>query len=102
MVGPGGLPVVKEELAVSHGHLDDDEEDIEIKELILHYESMIEELKKNKSNELSLASQKIETLKFHLDQKQRELIETLSRFETLLELQTNRSSIEEDRRIKIE
>ena len=39
--GPGGLPVVKEELAVSQGQLDE-EDDIEIKELILHYESMIE------------------------------------------------------------
>ena len=51
--GSGRLPIVKEELAVSHGEIDgEDDEDIEIKELILHYESMIEELKKNKANEL--------------------------------------------------
>ena len=42
LINAGGpLPVVKEQLAVSHGHIDD-EEDIEIKELILHYEAMIE------------------------------------------------------------
>ena len=99
--GPGGLPVVKEELAVSQGHLDE-EEDIEIKELILHYESMIEELKKNKANELSIASQKIDTLKYNLNQKQEELVEALNRFEPLLELQRNRPNIEEERRIKIE
>jgi hypothetical protein len=101
MSGPGGLPVVKEELAVSQGHIDD-EEDIEIKELIMHYESMIDEIKKSKSNELSIASQKIDTLKFNLEQKQQELIEALNRFEPLLQLQVNRGSIEEQRRAKIE
>lgn len=40
--GSGRLPTVKEELAVSQGQIDDEDEDIEIKELILHYESMIE------------------------------------------------------------
>lgn len=99
--GPGGLPVVKEELAVSQGNLDD-EEDIEIKELIMHYETMIDELKKSKANELSIASQKIDTLKFNLEQKQQELIEALTRFEPLLELQVNRGNIEEERRAKIE
>ena len=46
----------------------------------MHYESMIEELKKSKANELSIASQKIDTLKFNLEQKQQELIEALSRY----------------------
>ena len=45
---------------------------------------MIEELKKNKANELSIASQKIDTLKFNLSQKQEELVEALNRFEPLL------------------
>lgn len=35
--GSGRLPTVKEELAVSQGQIDDEDEDIEIKELILHY-----------------------------------------------------------------
>jgi hypothetical protein len=101
LAGPGGLPIVKEELAVSQGHLEDEVEDIEIKELILHYESMIEELKKNKANELSLASQKIDTLKYNLEQKNHELVEALNRFEPLLQLQKNRPSIEAERRAKI-
>ena len=63
---------------------------------------MIEELKKNKANELSIASQKIDTLKYNLNQKQEELVEALNRFEPLLELQRNRPNIEEERRIKIE
>lgn len=102
VMGPSGLPIVKEELAVSQGRIEDEEEDIEIKELILHYESMIEELKKNKSDEVFLASKKIEGLKLNLEQKQQELIETLNRFSPLMELQVNRADIHEERRVKIQ
>jgi hypothetical protein len=63
---------------------------------------MIEELKKNKLNEIELANQKIESLKATLDQKQHEIIELLNRFSPLVELQLNRPSIDEDRRAKIE
>ena len=63
---------------------------------------MIEELKKNKANELSIASQKIDTLKYNLNQKQHEYVEALQRFEPLLELQKDRGNIEAERRTKIE
>jgi hypothetical protein len=62
---------------------------------------MIEELKRNKADELSIASKKIEGLKFNLEQKQQELIEMLNRFTPLMELKVNRPSIEEERRAKI-
>ena len=68
----------------------------------MHYESMIEELKKNKANELSIASQKIDTLKYNLNQKQQELIEALQRFEPLLELRKDRGNMEAERAQKIE
>lgn len=62
---------------------------------------MIEELKKNKADELQIASRKIEGLKLNLEQKQQELLETLNRFSPLMELKVNRASIEEERRAKI-
>lgn len=92
--GSGRLPTVKEELAVSHGQIDDDDEDIEIKELILHYEAMIEELKKNKADELELANGKIDTLKEALLQKQRETEEILAKFSPLMQMHVNRQDIE--------
>ncbi len=90
--GSGRLPTVKEELAVSHGQIDDDE-DIEIKELILHYESMIDELKKNKADELELANGKIDTLREALLQKQQETEQILAKFTPLMDLHINRQDV---------
>ena len=41
-----------------------------MKEIIVHYESLIEELKRNKMTELSISNNKIESLKQSLNEKQ--------------------------------
>jgi hypothetical protein len=41
-----------------------------LKEIIIHYESIIEELKRNKITELTIANNKIESLKQSLNEKQ--------------------------------
>ena len=38
---------------------DDEEDDIDLKELVIHYENMIQELRNNKTMELNIANQKI-------------------------------------------
>jgi hypothetical protein len=99
--GSGRLPAIKEELAVSHGQIDDDE-DIEIKELILHYEAMIDELKKNKADELELANGKIDTLREALLQKQQEVEQILAKYAPLMDVHINRQDVGAERRAKIE
>ena len=63
---------------------------------------MIEELKLNKENEMSLAEDKIKQLKDSLDQKQQEVIELLNKFSPLMELKVNPNNIEQERREALE
>ena len=63
---------------------------------------MIDELKKNKENEVSLAEDKIKQLKDSLDQKQQEVIELLNKFSPLMELKVNPNNIEQERRDVLE
>jgi len=61
--------------------------------LILHYESMIDELKKNKADELELANGKIDTLREALLQKQQDIEQILAKFTPLMDLHINRQDV---------
>jgi short-subunit dehydrogenase involved in D-alanine esterification of teichoic acids len=75
---------------------------VAIKELIIHYESVIQELKNNKTLEMSLAAQTIEKLNQSLREKQQEVLDILERFSPLMEYKMNESSIQAERKEKIE
>lgn len=51
---------------------------------------MIEELKKNKADELEIANGKIDTLNENLLQKEREIEEALRKFSPLMDIHINR------------
>ena len=55
----GALYTVPEEIARSQIVEGEEEDDIELKELVIHYENIIEEIKNNKSMEMNLANDKI-------------------------------------------
>lgn len=61
--------------------------------MILHYESMIDEMKKNKADELELANGKIDTLREALLQKQQEIEQILTKFSPLMDLHINRQDV---------
>lgn len=61
--------------------------------MILHYESMIDELKKNKADELELANGKIDTLREALLQKQQDIEQILAKFTPLMDLHINRRDV---------
>ena len=69
-----GLHIVPEEIAASRLVGEEEGDDIEMKELIIHYEQQLDELKKNKILELQLANDKIEKLNLSLRNKQQEVL----------------------------
>ena len=83
------------------GTFDDPEDDLEIKNLVFHYETMIEGIKRNKVTELEMANDTINKLKNNLQEKQQEVLEVLSRFSPLMEFKLNQPSLEEERQTKI-
>lgn len=60
----------------------------------MHYESLIEELKRNKVTELSIANNKIESLKQSLNEKQQEILDLLNRFSPLMEYKMSHEDID--------
>ena len=73
-----------------------------MKEIVVHYESLIEELKRNKMTELSISNNKIESLKQSLNEKQQEILDLLNRFSPLMEYKIHQEDIDEERRRKIQ
>jgi hypothetical protein len=68
----------------------------------VHYESLIEELKRNKMTELSISNNKIEALKQSLNEKQQEILDLLNRFSPLMEFKMQHEDIDEERKRKIQ
>lgn len=64
-----------------------------MKDLVLHYENIIQQLKNNKALELSLAHENIQKLNQNLREKQQEVLEILERFSPLMEWKINPSSL---------
>lgn len=54
---------------------------------------MIDEMKKNKADELELANGKIDTLREALLQKQQEIEQILTKFSPLMDLHINRQDV---------
>jgi hypothetical protein len=98
------LPVVREEenLTKSQHFPSGEDENFDMKEIIVHYESLIEELKRNKMTELSISNNKIESLKQSLNEKQQEILDLLNRFSPLMEYKIHKEEIDEERRRKIQ
>ena len=94
----GQLYTVHEQLAASQLVHNDEEEDIAMKDLVLHYQNIIQQLKNKKNLELNLANQTIQKLNQGLRQKQQEVLEILERFSPLMEYKLNPASIEEERK----
>jgi hypothetical protein len=66
---------------------------VTLKELVIHYENIIQELKNNKILELDMLNQTIEKLNQNLKEKEQEVLEILERFSPLMEYKINPISI---------
>ena len=55
-------------------NVEGEEEDVEIKELVLHYEQIVQDLKKDKEIEMGILNNKIDKLNESLREKQQEVL----------------------------